>query len=265
MINVSTMKQNMNKLFLLKNSNKRFIKQIIDVKKDKFINKSHYDIQIPLNIFQTWQTKSLPKRMFHAINLIKQTNPRFNHFLYDDNDCRTFIQNNFDVSVLNAYDRLIPGAYKADLWRYCILYKYGGIYLDIKYIPNNHFKFINLCESEHYVIDNDGYGIYNALMVCKPNNQYLLTAINEIVKNVNNNYYGNCPLRPTGPKLLAKIIPKYNGLIDLKHSFFDNNNKFIHYKDKIILKTYNGHISERNNFSKKEHYAILWQKRKIYL
>ena len=47
--------------------------------------------------------------------------------------CREFIKNNFDLDILNAYDILKPGAFKADLWRCCILYIYGGIYLDIKY------------------------------------------------------------------------------------------------------------------------------------
>ena len=49
---------------------------------------------------------------------IKNLNPKFNYFLFDDNDCREFIRLNFRPDVLNAYDRLIPGAYKADLWRY---------------------------------------------------------------------------------------------------------------------------------------------------
>jgi hypothetical protein len=33
--------------------------------------------------------------------------------------------------VYRAYSKLAVGAAKADLWRYCILYREGGIYLDI--------------------------------------------------------------------------------------------------------------------------------------
>ena len=53
-----------------------------------------------------------------------------------------FIKNNYPVDVLEAFNKLIPGAYKADLWRYCVLYKLGGIYLDIKYSCVNNFKLI---------------------------------------------------------------------------------------------------------------------------
>lgn len=104
---------------------------------------SNLNIEIPNNIFQTWQDKKLPPLMYLAIQNIKKLNPRFKYYLFDDDECREFIKNNFYIDFLNAYDNLIPGAYKADLWRYCILYKKGGIYLDVKYTPINGFKFFN--------------------------------------------------------------------------------------------------------------------------
>ena len=33
--------------------------------------------------------------------------------------------------VRQAYDSLIPGAFKADLFRYCVLLIYGGVYADV--------------------------------------------------------------------------------------------------------------------------------------
>ena len=172
----------------------------------QYPNKKSYDMTIPANIFQTWHSKKLPPKMYYTMKLIKQNNPNFKIFLFDDNDCRKFIQDNFNSGVLNAYDRLIPGAYKADLWRYCVLYIHGGIYMDVKYYPINKFKLINLLEEEHWVLDNDGNGVYNALMVCKAKNEILLKAIYQIVENVKNKYYGNSFLEPTGPGLLAKYF-----------------------------------------------------------
>ena len=92
-----------------------------------------YNSIIPLSIYQTWFTKNLPSKMKERVNILKLQNPEFNHYLYDDDDCYEFIKNNFSKDVLNAYDSLIPGAYKADLWRLCILYINGGIYLDMKF------------------------------------------------------------------------------------------------------------------------------------
>ena len=77
---------------------------------------------IPLNIFQTWKTKELPPKMQEIVNKLKKQNPEFKHYLFDDNDCRNFIKKHFNKDVLQAFDNLIPGAYKADLFRYQILW-----------------------------------------------------------------------------------------------------------------------------------------------
>jgi len=231
-------------------------------------NKKKYNINIPANIFQTWQTKKLPIGMFKAIQTIKKNNPRFRYFLFDDNDCREFIKNHFDNEVLNAYDKLIPGAYKADLWRCCVLYIHGGIYMDVKYYPINNFKLVNLLEKEHWVLDNGGGGVYNALMVCKPGNQILLKAINQIVLNVKNKYYGGGFLEPTGPGLLAKYFTnEEKQSFDMKHTQTGHNdyNKFISFNGHNILQGYAGYFQERQAFSTKKHYSELWKERKVYL
>jgi mannosyltransferase OCH1-like enzyme len=240
------------------------IDKLTEELKVPFPMKTFYNVVIPQNIFQTWHTKMLPPLMFNAVKRIRKHNPRFNYKLFDDNECREFIKNNFKSDVLFAYDSLIPGAYKADLWRYCILFMHGGIYLDIKFSPLNGFKFINLCESEHLVLDADGAGIYNALMVCKPGNQILYKAIRQIVENVKNKYYGSCCLCPTGPKLLPNFISLNNPIVDLNHTFIDMNYKFINYKGIPIIKSYYGHDLEKTQTSIKPHYSILWGQRNIY-
>ena len=80
------------------------------------------DSVIPLKIFQTWSTKNLPIHMKKNCYTLQKQNPQFEYYLYDDEDCYDFIKTNFGPDVLNAYETLIPGAYKADLWRYCVLY-----------------------------------------------------------------------------------------------------------------------------------------------
>jgi len=229
--------------------------------------KLYYDIIIPTNIFQTWHSKNLPPLMANSVTLIKLLNPRFKYFLFDDGDCREFIKNNFKPDVLYAYDHLIPGAYKADLWRYCVLFINGGIYLDIKYTPLNGFKFINLVESEHLVADVNGVDIYNALMVCLPRNEILFKAIRKIVENVKTKYYGNSFLEPTGPGLLSKIISTSDKIVDLTHAELNANNDYrvIYFNDIPILKSYTGHIKERVKYSRKKHYSNLWNERKVYL
>ena len=143
--------------------------QIID--KSKFYNRPYtffkpdYTPIIPLDIYQTWTTKDLPPKMRERVEILKRQNPRFTHHLYDDNDCREFIRTHFRPDVLAAYDSLIPGAYKADLWRLCVLFIHGGIYMDIKLICANGFKLIELTENDHFVKDRPVNSIFNSRLL----------------------------------------------------------------------------------------------------
>mmetsp|Transcript_13751 Transcript_13751/g.18845 ORF Transcript_13751/g.18845 Transcript_13751/m.18845 type:complete len:94 (-) Transcript_13751:532-813(-) len=50
---------------------------------------------------------------------------------YDDEAASTFIATHFPHEVLEAYNAIKPGAFKADLFRYCTLLINGGIYADM--------------------------------------------------------------------------------------------------------------------------------------
>lgn len=230
--------------------------------------KSNYNPIIPLKIFQTWHTKDLPPKMKECVERLKAIHPNFEHYLYDDNDCREFIKNHFDEEVLNAYDKLIPGAYKADLWRCCVLYIHGGIYMDIKLNCINGFRLIELTESNHLVKDRPlPLSIYNALMVSQKGNPLLWNVIRTIVSNVKNNYYGSSPLDPTGPMLLGRLIlkNKIRQPIDLYHY---SKGGYIIYKNRFVISTeYPEYNKERTQIYKKiktKYYGQLWQERKIY-
>ena len=237
---------------------------------------------IPLKIYQTWYTKDLPEILQTSVNTLKSQNPEFEFYLYDDNDCREFIKTHFDHVVVEAFDKLIPGAYKADLFRYCILFIQGGIYIDIKYYGMPGFKFISLIDKEYLVSDikSSGEGIYNALMICKPRNPFLEKAIDKIVENVSNKYYGKSTLDPTGPLLLKKIIENEETTNDLstvsflthKELFCSSNYNILNYyiyKNNIAILTYHKKYRELQQelleHDIKKPYYLLWHERNIYL
>jgi mannosyltransferase OCH1-like enzyme/predicted GH43/DUF377 family glycosyl hydrolase len=232
----------------------------------QFLNPT-YSI-IPLNLFLTWNTLDLPEKMKKNVELLKNQNPEFTCYLYDDKMCREFIKTNFDEDVLYTYDKLIPGAYKSDLWRYCVLYKYGGIYLDIKYACLNNFKLKYLTDKEYYVRDrtyNDITGIYNAMLICLPNNNILYKCIETIIENVKNNIYDTSELLITGPHMIAQF---FNEIQIKKLSLsFSTDGKFILYNDTQILKTYDEYRNEQQlNFKKNstKYYKDEWNNKNIY-
>jgi mannosyltransferase OCH1-like enzyme len=242
-------------------------KKIVIYNKQYNYFKNYYNSVIPLDIYQTWFTKDLPAKMRERVELIKAQNPRFTHHLYDDNDCREFIQTHFKPDVLDAYDRLIPGAYKADLWRLCVLFINGGIYMDIKFCCVNGFKLIELTEREHFVKDRPLNSVYNALMACKKGNMFLYKSIRQIVENVKNKYYGETPLSPTGPKMLGAVMLHNKLGINMDMIHYDGGG-YIIYKNIFVISTeypqYNDERNLQNNKINKKRYDKMWEERNIY-
>ena len=221
---------------------------------------------IPLHIYQTWKDNDLPPKMKKSVEYLIYANPEFKHQLYTDNQCRDFIKTHFHKDVLDAYDNLRPGAYKADLWRYCILYIKGGIYLDIKYQTYPGFKLIHILDTAHYVKDNQesGAGVYNAAIITYPGDYKLLKSIREIINNVNNNYYGEGALSPTGPVLLRKYFTheEYNKL-DMSLGESNGQTAIFHNKQPILI-MYNGYRDEQKHMNGYKSYFDMWTDREIY-
>lgn len=93
---------------------------------------------IPRIIHQTFKTAKVPEGIFGAVSTWIDKNPEYAYEFYDDARMIDFIRNfdctgfSFTNEQLNeAFDLIKPGAGKADIFRYCVLYVYGGIYSDI--------------------------------------------------------------------------------------------------------------------------------------
>jgi mannosyltransferase OCH1-like enzyme len=234
-----------------------------------FVIKDNYNSVIPLNLFTCWHTKDLPPLMKQNYEKFKDDNPEFNHYLYDENECREFIKNNFHKNVLNAYNSLVPSSYKSDLWRYCILYINGGVYRDIKFKCLNGFKLISLTEKEYFVRDRPEDCVLTGLIVALPKNEILLKCIKQIVVNVKNRYYGNSSLDPTGPGLLGHFFsPQERNNLEMYFTSIiqnDNSSCYIVYKDIKILDYYPEYRQEQSKNQKYKPYYIWWEEKNIYI
>ena len=244
------------------NSDIFFVKKIKEVPQAIPKNLSSIPL-IPLNIFQTWHSLELPSKMEENLELMKKTNPEFKHFLYDDDMCREFIENNFSAEVVWAFDKLKPGAYKADLWRYCILYTHGGIYLDIKFKCINNFKLIQCTDREYWVKDRkrNVNGIYQAFMVTFPKNKILYDAIQQIISHCKSTDYTNLnPLAVSGPSLLGQ----YFNEVDFSRFVLLNIGDIITLNGKNVLVHYQHYRSEQRTKQKTQHYDFMWHMRDSY-
>jgi len=90
---------------------------------------------IPKVIHICWRNGWLSNRMYHDILVenMKMTKG-FDHRFYTNQSIMEFIKINFPPIVLESYLMINPqyGACLSDFFRYCVLYVYGGVYIDIK-------------------------------------------------------------------------------------------------------------------------------------
>jgi inositol phosphorylceramide mannosyltransferase catalytic subunit len=92
-------------------------------------------VLIPRNIFQTCRCKQgLHAVIRENVDFLKRNNPGWRYCLYDDEEILDFIGSNYEKRIGDAYLRINPayGAARSDYFRYLLLYKLGGLYLDIK-------------------------------------------------------------------------------------------------------------------------------------
>ena len=189
-----------------------------------------------MNIFQTHKSvnyiNSKPKLVKAIKSWLKYTNT-FNYKFYNNAMCDDFIKNNFDDKIYNAYSLLPMGVMKADLWRYCIIYKYGGIYADTDTVClfNPHI-FIN--DSLLTIVPENETHLCQWVFSAPPNSPILKSIIDLSVERIL-----NTPIKGehiihylTGPGVFTDGIEKYlkeNGL-----PIFSNKKDYYNYPSPVL-------------------------------
>ena len=229
-------------------------------------------VPIPAILYKTGPKKyeDLDTPLKENFKRIQSENPGYIIKYYDNNQCRLFIQKHFDTSVLRAYDCLIPGAYKADLFRYCVLYAKGGVYGDLSQqylvpldslIERNHDRLVvvkDLWDRKCFK-----HGIQISFMAAVPGLQVFKEAIDKIVHNTIYKKYGRSCLDVTGPSLFRQCLDKSKIPYRLELEQIREVLKNIQTgKTVVILKMkHHNAMILKNKFTD---YGVLWNERRIY-
>lgn len=97
------------------------------------LSNSLHTIKIPKVIYMC--NKKLDQKTIEYSNNWKKLNPDFIIKLSDETMKKQFIINEFPKIYADIFDFLEDGPIKADFWRLCVLYKYGGVYSDVDIEP----------------------------------------------------------------------------------------------------------------------------------
>jgi len=87
---------------------------------------------IPRNLFYTVKSRRLRQATCQNIANAIILNPEYHVFIYDDEEVDQLVSQQFNDSLSFAlFNAVGIGAMRADIWRYLVVYKFGGVYLDI--------------------------------------------------------------------------------------------------------------------------------------
>ena len=151
---------------------------------------------VPKIIHQTWFEPVTPEKYPNMARLIESwKRSGWEYIFYDDDSASEFISLHFPAEVREAYDSIIPGAFKADLFRYCVLLIKGGIYADMDVMLE-----INLDAAVPpdvgFMVPVDAPGskpdhrmcLWNGFIASAPAHPFLARAIQHVVNNIRNRF-----------------------------------------------------------------------------
>lgn len=190
--------------------------------------------QILINEEKTVPEK-LPEFNNLCINSIKDLYPDCDYKLYSAVEIEQIIKENFDSKVFHAYNSLNPYCYQSDLARYCLLYLFGGLYVDLNIYFLNRIEidpqldFIAFRDLSH--LSRNYWAIQTGLLYSKPKSVISKTCIEIILDHCDKKYYGYHPIDVTGPTVLGKSFMMSNtcstqtvgDVLDVDLSILDNN------------------------------------------
>jgi len=162
---------------------------------------------IPKNIFQSWFTNNLDPVIKSKIESFKSQNPDYKYHLYTDDDIDEFVNTNYPGEISDCFNKINIIVSKVDFWRYLVLYKYGGVYLDMDSSIEKPLDDLIKPDDEAIITaeGNPNLCVQWALIFNKKH-PILKKTIDFIVENIKNNTYPNDIHKMTGPTVYTKAI-----------------------------------------------------------
>ncbi|KAL7575452.1 hypothetical protein ACA910_007351 [Epithemia clementina (nom. ined.)] len=154
--------------------------------------------RIPHIIHQTWFEELSVETYPHFSRLQNSWKASgWDYRFYTDDTARAYIQQHFPLMFVEAYDALLPAAFKADFFRLLVLLKDGGIYADVDVqldITNlDHFVTSNLS----FVVPRDvpidrwpdsNYCLWNGFMAASPGHPIVVQAAQDLLNRIQNRW-----------------------------------------------------------------------------
>lgn len=173
--------------------------------------------------------EDLPESVVALFRQTQRDNPWLSVEYFDNARCDRLIEQveaspEFDeVRIGAAMRSLVPGAYKADIFRYCALWSLGGVYSDLTQqflvpidtlvdagadrlvlVRDRSAIRVRPLQSPSMAVARESIQV--SFMAAQPRQQEYASAIRRAVANVTQRFYGSSPLDITGPVMFGQVV-----------------------------------------------------------
>jgi mannosyltransferase OCH1-like enzyme len=140
--------------------------------------------RIPKVIWQTNYTGKVTIAVYFNYLCNRWLSPTYAYRFMDTAERAAFIAEHFPGEVHEAYSRLQIGAAQADLWRMLVLYRFGGVYLDIDAHAAWPLGLAIAPDCDELFIEHRGGELSNYFIASVPGNPHLEAVIGTILRNI---------------------------------------------------------------------------------
>jgi mannosyltransferase OCH1-like enzyme len=166
---------------------------------------------IPKIIHQTWKTLDVPDGWKEAVESCKKKHKDYKHIIWSHEMMENFVKKEYP-DFYNVYMAYPYDIQRCDAFRYLVLYKYGGIYLDMDIICKK--KLDSLLNYELVIVKSSNISSFytNSFFMTIPNHPFIKFCIDNLPNYTNSFYYFGKHwhiMNSTGPHFLTNMVKKY--------------------------------------------------------
>eukprot|EP00899_Mesostigma_viride_P022165 jgi/Mesvir1/3132/Mv16304-RA.1 len=250
-------------------------------------------VSIPHVLHRIFTNRNVTRRFREVLDKAGDMDPTLEFTLADFPTAESFMASRCGEKAAWAFRMLLPGTYKADFYRMCVLYTEGGYYMDLAMVlkaPMNSF----VPADATFVVATDpglpqGKGLLSGFLGSVPNHPLMNETMNAIIRHVEECWYSDNDtvdgrLAVTGPELLARayysvygelpIAPMWNatsGVLLLPANKDESLTIHVHDLGKereVVQDKFLGAATEFQQMGymvpSAEHYSVVWKRRKVY-
>lgn len=235
-------------------------------------------LKIPKIIYMSWITRpeGMPKRMLENFRSWSEVNPDFRVEYFDDEGQRDWMEANCTQYWPAWRDMKLPAG-RADLFRYCILHKNGGLWADIDITPLQSLADHLLLESKIVVAHDLGMAktgfLYNAFLAARAGQPGLKRAMDIVWEHYLQKFRRGA-VHCTGPGVLWRAMNEtleggveysdfvgYHDKSQTQYVLFDGDKIWANRSNVPFLKAkYNGYLQDAKYEGREPHFGreVTW-------